>query len=138
MSGSASSARPRSVLDQQKQSPPSTIPSAKAAPTPLPSAPPQFAAQTRRASVPTVVSGSLLPGGKPTGNGPGPSSPTKRIWSASPASSQSGLTGDSSAVQPVTPSENEMADGRGYKSPPAGSTPQQQVSCGSVGCTGVK
>lgn len=125
--------RPRSVFDQHPQkphqNPPSAEPPAKASTTPAPSAPSQLAGQTRRASVPTVVSppmnGSKVNG--INGLGAGPASPTKRIWSASPASSQSGLTGDSSAVQPVTPNENELADNRAFKAPPTASG-QQQVS----------
>jgi hypothetical protein len=35
----------------------------------------------------------------------------QKLWDASPASSQSGLTGDSSSVQPITPSDREM-DGK--------------------------
>jgi hypothetical protein len=35
----------------------------------------------------------------------------QKLWDASPASSQSGLTGDSSAGQPITPSDREM-DGK--------------------------
>lgn len=124
----STSGRPGSVFDQQRsnQNTYLTTPSVKSSTTPLPStgAPPQFAiaSQTRRASVPAVVSAPMH-----SGNGKGPGSPTKPIWSASPASSQSGLTGDSSAVQPVTPSENELSDTRPFKAPPAASQ-QQQVS----------
>lgn len=124
----STSTRPVSGFDQQnqKQNTYAAIPSAKAATTPLPTtgAPPQFASQVRRASVPAVVSAPMH-SGNGNGHGKGPGSPTKPIWSASPASSQSGLTGDSSAVQPVTPSENEMSDTRPFKAPPTG---QQQVS----------
>jgi len=66
-----------------KMSPPSTTPSSF----------------VRRASVPNAVAPlaeSVL---------------GQKLWDASPASSQSGLTGDSSSVQPITPSDREM-DGK--------------------------
>lgn len=56
---------------------------------------------SRRASVPDAV-GSYMPNPDILG---------QKIWDASPASSQSGLTGDSSSVQPITPSDREM-DGK--------------------------
>lgn len=98
-------------------------PQSAKAPTPSSPAIPARANHTRRASVPAVI------GPDPTAaalkvNG----SPTKRIWNASPASSQSGLTGDSSAVQPITPSENDMSEGRSFKAAPPVATQQASVS----------
>jgi hypothetical protein len=56
---------------------------------------------SRRASVPDAVGASA----------PNPDILGQKLWDASPASSQSGLTGDSSSVQPITPSDREM-DGK--------------------------
>jgi hypothetical protein len=56
---------------------------------------------SRRASVPDAVGASV----------PTPDILGQKLWDASPASSQSGLTGDSSSVQPITPSDREM-DGK--------------------------
>jgi len=63
---------------------------------PMSTSPASFA---RRASVPNAVVA-------PTEHVMG-----QKLWDASPASSQSGLTGDSSSVQPITPSDREM-DGK--------------------------
>jgi hypothetical protein len=58
----------------------------------------------RRASVPDAV-GASAPQISDHSFG-------QKLWDASPASSQSGLTGDSSAGQPITPSDREMGDGK--------------------------
>jgi len=71
----------------------------------------------RRASVPNVSAAPSEIGGI-----------GQKLWDASPASSQSGLTGDSSSGQPITPSDREM-DGKISRD---GSFPPAPMVCACI------
>lgn len=94
-----SSSSPSSSSVQRQNGPVSVSP-------PLPPS-----AYGRRASVPS----NPVPTAHVPGQGPG------KMWDASPASSQSGLTGDS-AGQPITPSDQEMGNGRSFRQGPTNPT----------------
>jgi hypothetical protein len=105
--------RPATIHSSSPNAKPSSRTAAVSTSPPLPPS-----AYARRSSVPTA---SVVPTPPTTAHMQG------KVWDASPASSQSGLTGDSTN-QPITPSDHEIGNGRGFRDGPAAMVSYTQCS----------